>query len=93
MGFSRLEYWSGLPFPSPEDLPDPGIKPRSPVLGGNGRFNLYIYIYIYMYVYIHTHIYVYIYTHTHIFLLKKTVHRKALKKINNYINNCLVVLI
>jgi len=27
MGFSRLEYWSGLPFPSPEDLPDPGIKP------------------------------------------------------------------
>ena len=26
------EYWSGLPFPSPEDLPDPGIKPSSPVL-------------------------------------------------------------
>ena len=26
MGFSRQEYWSGLPFPSPEDLPDPGIK-------------------------------------------------------------------
>ena len=32
MGFSREEYWSGLPFPSPGDLPDPGIKPRSPVL-------------------------------------------------------------
>ena len=30
MGFSRQEYWSGLPFPSPEDLPDPGIEPRSP---------------------------------------------------------------
>ena len=30
MGFSRQEYWSGLPFPSPADLPDPGIKPRSP---------------------------------------------------------------
>ena len=29
-GFSRQEYWSGLPFPSPGDLPDPGIKPRSP---------------------------------------------------------------
>ena len=29
MGFSRQEYWSGLPFPSPEDLPDPGIKPVS----------------------------------------------------------------
>ena len=30
MGFSRQEYWSGLPFPSPEDLLDPGIKPGSP---------------------------------------------------------------
>ena len=31
-GFSRQEYWSGLPFPSPEDLPNPGIKPGSPAL-------------------------------------------------------------
>ena len=31
-GFSRQEYWSGLPFPSPGDLPDPGAKPGSPVL-------------------------------------------------------------
>ena len=30
--FSRQEYWSGLPFPSPGDLPDPGIKPWSPAL-------------------------------------------------------------
>ena len=30
--FSRQEYWSGLPFPSPGDLPDPGIKPGSPTL-------------------------------------------------------------
>ena len=30
MGFSRQEYWSALPFPSPGDLPDPGIEPRSP---------------------------------------------------------------
>ena len=29
MGFSRQEYWSGLPFLSPGDLPDPGIEPRS----------------------------------------------------------------
>ena len=29
MGFSRQEYWSGLPFPSPGDLPDSGIKPTS----------------------------------------------------------------
>ena len=32
MWFSRQEYWSGLPFPSPGNLPDPGIKPRSPTL-------------------------------------------------------------
>ena len=32
MEFSRQEYWSGLPFPSPGDLPDPGIKPGSPTL-------------------------------------------------------------
>ena len=32
MGFSRQEYWSGLPFPSPGDLPNPGIEPGSPVL-------------------------------------------------------------
>ena len=32
MGFSRREYWSGLPFPSPGDLPDSGIKPRFPAL-------------------------------------------------------------
>ena len=32
MGFSRQEYWSGLPLPSPADLPDLGIKPESPAL-------------------------------------------------------------
>ena len=32
MGFSRQENWSGVPFPSPGDLPDPGIEPRSPAL-------------------------------------------------------------
>ena len=32
MGFSRQEYWNGLPFPSPGDLPDPGIEPRSTAL-------------------------------------------------------------
>ena len=35
MGFSRQEYWSGLPFPSPGDLPDPGIEPRSSALQAN----------------------------------------------------------
>ena len=32
LGFSKQEYWSGLPFPSPGDLPDPGIEPESPAL-------------------------------------------------------------
>ena len=34
MGFSRQEYWSGLPLHSPGDLPNPGIKPASPALAG-----------------------------------------------------------
>ena len=32
MRFPRQEYWSGLPLPSPGDLPDPGVEPRSPAL-------------------------------------------------------------
>ena len=32
MKFSRQEYWSGLPFPSPGNLPNPGIRPKSPAL-------------------------------------------------------------
>ena len=35
MEFSRLEYWSGRPFPSIGDLPNPGIEPRSPTLGAD----------------------------------------------------------
>ena len=34
MAFPRQEYWSGLPFPPPGDLPDPGIEPMSPALVG-----------------------------------------------------------
>ena len=34
MGLSRQEYWSGLPFPPPGELPNPGIKPTSPALAG-----------------------------------------------------------
>ena len=34
MGFSRQEYWSGLPFPPPGDLPDPGMELMSPALAG-----------------------------------------------------------
>ena len=35
MGFARQECWSGVPFPSPGDLPNPGIEPRSPALQAN----------------------------------------------------------
>ena len=41
-GFSRQEYWSGVPLPSPGDLPDPGIEPVSPALAG-GFFNTELY--------------------------------------------------
>jgi len=57
MGFSRQEYWSGLPFPSPGDLPDPEIKPRSSALAGGlfpaeppGRLNCYMHMYLYFLV-------------------------------------------
>ena len=39
MGFSRQEHWSGLPFPSPGDLPDPGIEPDSPALQADSFTN------------------------------------------------------
>ena len=43
MGFSEQEYWSGLPFPTPGDLPDPGIEPTSipsPALAGFFTFEI-----------------------------------------------------
>ena len=50
MEFSRQEYWSGLPFPSPGDLPNPGIEPGSPALEADaltseppGKPNIYLY--------------------------------------------------
>ena len=42
MGFSRQECWSGLPFPSPGDLPDPGIEPGSPTLQADALYAAYI---------------------------------------------------
>ena len=48
MGFSRQEYWSGLPFPSPGDFPDPGIEAASPALQADSlpteRLNFYQYL-------------------------------------------------
>ena len=54
MGFSRLGYWSGLPFPSPGDLPNQEIEPRSPILKADalqseppGEIHIYMEIYIF----------------------------------------------
>ena len=51
--FPRQEYWSGLPFPSPGDLPNPGIEPSSPALSGgffttepSGKPHVYMWIHI-----------------------------------------------
>ena len=67
MGFFRQEYWSRLPFPSPGNLPDPGIEPESPALQADSlpfshQGNPVIYIYTHTYV--HAHIQKY--THSHI---------------------------
>ena len=55
MGFSEQEYWSGLPFPPPGDLPHPGIKPTSPALRGRfftteppGKYNLCVYFHCFL---------------------------------------------
>ena len=55
MGFSRQEYWSLLPFPSPADIPNPGIKPGSPTLQADslpseplGRPNFYLTLNVHM---------------------------------------------
>ena len=40
LGFSRQEYWSGLPFPSPGELPDPGIEPMCPALQADAFITL-----------------------------------------------------
>ena len=57
MGFSRQEYRSELPFPSPGDLPDPGIEPRFPTLEVDalpseppGKFHIYVYMCVYIYI-------------------------------------------
>ena len=73
MGFPRQEYSSGVPFPSPGELPDPGIKPLAPALAG-GLFtteppgkSYYIYICVYIYKHIKTLyvLYMCVYTYKH----------------------------
>ena len=62
MEFSKQEYWSGLPFPSPGDLLNPGIEPGSPALQADALLSeppgkpTYIYIYICICIYIYIYI-------------------------------------
>ena len=56
MKFSRQEYWSGLPFPSPGDLPEPEIERGSPTLEADPLpSELPVKLYIYIYIHTHTH--------------------------------------
>ena len=66
MGFSRQEYWSGVPFPLPGDLSDPGIEPASPAWAGGffiaeppGKAH-------FRHTQTHTHIHTHTHTHTHV---------------------------
>ena len=58
MGFPRQEYWSGLPFPSPGDLPDPGIEPGSPILQADSLLceppgkPMFIYFIAYLFIFL-----------------------------------------
>ena len=61
MGFPGQEYWSRLPFPPPEEFPDPGIKPRSPALQVCVCVCIYTYICVCVCIYICVYIYIYIF--------------------------------
>ena len=61
MGFSRQEYWNGLPFPSPGDLPDPGIKPGSPALEADALTSEHPGVFLRTY----SEWYLMLYTHSH----------------------------
>ena len=66
MGFSRQEYWSGLPFPSPGDLPDAGIEPGSPAFQADALASEPP---IYNVVLLSSDSVISTYTHTHIYYI------------------------
>ena len=105
MGFSRQEYWSWLPVPSPGDLPNPGIKPKSPALV-DGLFTTelpgkptYMYVYIYIYIlYLLLIIVLEIYEHFNITLLIYLMSCNGIRKGSfifwlNFVHNILKILI
>ena len=83
LGFPKREYWRGLPFPPPGDLPSPGIESGSPTLQVDFvlltelpkkpmylsvYLCIYLSIYICVYICLYIYIYIYIYTHTYIYI-------------------------
>ena len=67
MGFSRQEYWSGLPFPYPGDLPDPGMEPGSPALQADSlplNYSGSPSMYVCTHTHTHTHTHTYIHIHS-----------------------------
>ena len=73
MEFSRQEDWSGLPFPSPEDLPNPGIKLGSPTLQADALPSEPPGGYICVCIHTHTHTHKYMYTYIHIFFFSLVI--------------------
>ena len=65
MGFSRPEYWSGLPFPSAGDLPNPGIEPRSPASHARAHTHTHTHTGEHTHTHTHTHWGSHTHTHTH----------------------------
>ena len=87
MGFSRKEYWSALPFSSPRDLPDPGIKPASPALQADslplnhqGSF-IYTFIYIYIYLFLNLSDHGFITVSINYFIQLHKIHNKHISYI------------
>ena len=80
MGFSRQEYWRGLPFPSPGNLSNPGMEAMSPALQENSlptelsgkptytQTHTDTHTYTHLYVHIHTHIYIRMYIHIPLYI-------------------------
>ena len=75
MEFSKQEFWSGLSFPSPGDLPDPGIEPGSLALQADallseppGNPQAYNYVFTYTQIYMYTCLYIHSFIITHVYI-------------------------
>ena len=96
MGFFKQEYWSGLPFPSPEELPDPETEPMSaacPALASRfftmeppGKPVIYIFMHIHVYVCINTCMHLFVHLCVHIY-----THREKYKYIYMHIHRCICI--